>query len=514
MKDENKNIDAFFSARLQDETVGEDEWNIPSDDIWNAAKPKFIDRKKPRRRFLIWLLIPLLALCISVPLKVLEGEKVASNEDRQEYLVDKSNVEKSPIQETLSEKSLSENTRKEESGEELTNKSALISKQAGVNKSTQMSKSDIISKDLSSSLDQQSFEKQSQKVLSNLRVSNIASIQKIPQDGESQSTGTIELSTKQIIDSQQIIETKEIREEKINEEKIIIPIIKREELVIPFLKSINTPAQKDLIANTISVDKSLDYPIAVVPYYSTLIIPMVSPFYRSEVGVSHSQLLLNLFLAYDGEIDNGDEINIASNYFNANVTGRKWLSNRWSLMTGVQYSKLDLDLDFSIIDTLDKELLEFINDEFDEIRIRSSISETESDVTIGLKDGAVTQIGDLLNIRGDLRLIANAIQIPLFLDYHIYKKRFEYIFGMGVSLDYVHLSLRQANVEIFKSNELLTEYVDIPPVEEKFFGGSIYAKSGIRYSISKQFNFGLDAKVNLLALPFSGVDLGFYYRWN
>jgi len=42
-------MDDFLKKRLENHTPAEDGWNIPSDDLWNKAKPHFPKKKKKKR---------------------------------------------------------------------------------------------------------------------------------------------------------------------------------------------------------------------------------------------------------------------------------------------------------------------------------------------------------------------------------------------------------------------------------------------------------------------------------
>lgn len=517
MKDENKKIDAFFSARLQNEAVKDDDWNMPSDSIWEAAKPKFVDRKKPRRRFMFWLLIPILALCLSIPLKLTEGTGMATIDASEEHLIENAN---NKITENETRKNIeskkerinisSSSIQTEKMGTQPEVQTIKIEPQPNSSPSQEENNADTeVIKSEHPSTKKSEWKKSLQSAIQPDPAINNTNAGVL--DYESFNTKNIESKNTQ----PQVFEKIEDNEKSTQKNEKVDSEIERQELVIPFLNTIYSENITDQNLYSITTNLHSNSKMRIDLIAPKLITPLVRPNYKNEIGISHTELLLNLFLAFEIQTDNpDDQISISNTYFNANATGRKWLNRKWSFMTGVQYSHLDLDVVFSVSDTLDKELKDYVNEEFNAITRQRSQNDEERDIDIVLKDGIDPQIGDLLNIKGDVKLKVRAIQIPFFLDYHIYKRKFEYTFGFGATLDYLNVSEIPKSFEIYKSNQLISKPVMISEYKERYFDGSLYLKTGIRYSISERFNIGLDAKINLLELPFSGLDAGFYYRWN
>ena len=63
------NIEKFFEKRINDSAGVEEDWNVPSDDIWDQAKIHF-PKKKKRRPFIYFLFgagsMSLLALIVGI----------------------------------------------------------------------------------------------------------------------------------------------------------------------------------------------------------------------------------------------------------------------------------------------------------------------------------------------------------------------------------------------------------------------------------------------------------------
>ena len=47
-------LDDFFNKRLSDYSVGDDEWNIPDDAIWERAS-EYFPKKKKRKFLFVWI---------------------------------------------------------------------------------------------------------------------------------------------------------------------------------------------------------------------------------------------------------------------------------------------------------------------------------------------------------------------------------------------------------------------------------------------------------------------------
>lgn len=485
MKEENKNLDGFFSTRLQNETIGDDGWNMPPDEIWDAAKPHFVNRKKKKRRFIFWLLIPVLAICIGVPIKLMEGSEVVQNmkgvdqflqHDEKEIInAGKSIREATPIQKNVVQ-SLVEGSEKENVINGVSEKSI---------------KKEIREKDSNAVKENNDQIVKRNQVITYARNENYE-VENNATDISSNNTSQIRAKNNSHLKSEN------------KREKILIPSLGKQSGLLDFLNDLHSIEDKkvEIESPVVSVDQS------------NFITPLAMPVYRNEVGISHSVLAINMIIAFGVIEENGlDKLDLSCSYFNANLSGRKWITNSFSISSGIQYSILDLDLDFSVYDTLDKEVLQFINEEFNDAKSRSTIGDGDSDIVIDLIDGVDVEIGDVLNVRGNVTQKISALQIPLFLDYHIYRKKWEHIFGTGVALEYIRVKEIPNEFSLYRQDEKISKPVEIPTIEMNFFGGSIYAKYGVRYLLNEQISFGLDAKFNLLSLPFSGIDMGFYYRW-
>lgn len=78
------NLESFFKKKLSDETPGEDQWNMPSDEVWENARPRF-QRKRGlfiQRKYLIAIaLIALIGMAAFVFVWNQDAPEIISAED-------------------------------------------------------------------------------------------------------------------------------------------------------------------------------------------------------------------------------------------------------------------------------------------------------------------------------------------------------------------------------------------------------------------------------------------------
>lgn len=503
MKDENKNIDAFFSTRLQKENAENEDWNMPSDDIWNAAKPHFVNRKK-KRKYYLWLLIPFVLVCAALPFvfdthfnsntettPTAMGSNIQDIADGTDHFESKS---------TDQDERLAPNTTFDSDSKELTGSNLIEPNNADHTINPIKQQKNI---GLNKAIVERSRFKN--KAISTVKSDLGNELKELGQHSSWPLDKGVFIGNNNFMPTEVIEKDKAAKSENsATSESEFIEIASID--AITFSTESLTFSRKDQMSEE---NLQLD------PFSPKVIKPIVDVPSNYEIGITHNQFLLNLFLLLDSESEEDlDKVKLTSNYFNAGISGSKWLNKWWSLSMGVQYSSLNLDIDFSVIDTLDKELLQFFNEEFNEIGSRSVIGNQDVDVVVDIKDGVDTQIGDVLNIQGFTTLKIQALQVPFFLNYHIHRRKMEYIFGMGASLEYIQVFENPSDLRIFKSNELISDSVVVPDFSDHYFDGSVFLTAGMRYKINNQINVGLNARVSLLDLFFSGIGAGVYYRFN
>jgi len=103
--------------------------------------------------------------------------------------------------------------------------------------------------------------------------------------------------------------------------------------------------------------------------------------------------------------------------------------------------------------------------------------------------------------------------VPLFLNYHVYKNRFEWTYSLGVALDVINIEVNEDTFELHENGRLISEPIANIPSEGLFIQPHFITKVGLRYHINEKLNVGWNTSINLLNVPLSNMDLGLYYRF-
>ena len=461
-------LDKFFKEQLTDYKASTDEWNIPSDHLYDEAKVFF--PKKKKRRFFIWF-IGLALLCVGFSLgmfvtRIDQSDIVSENSDSER-------ITQGPITTKILKKKESETIGQKLPADKKSEINDYENTIKETSKKKTVSQNNTISNSYSVSNSDQA--KQESNLLSNTEEINIST-----------TTNTFSQIVKE---SQNTIISKESSEDD----------------------TVSAIENIDFLQTKISlIENKSEKPHLIEANFTPTKGKINS--LQDEVGISHLYFVANLFDEVElSEESVMEETQFSGKFKNLNLNYSRFIHNRWSISTGVFLSQINIDLDFSVYEKLNSEDIDvFVNEEFDDISPRS----TDQNNMVSLMPGVNLSEGDLLNFRGDVALQLRAIQLPFTINYHLNKRRTEYFVGAGLSIDYVLADQSAIDLEIYKDNILINNpYVQERQVENEF-SYSIYFNTGLRYRISSHLNVGFNAKINVNDIIFSGLEAGIYYRWN
>jgi len=492
--EENKNIDKFFKDRLEVDDA--QDWAIPSDDIWMTAKSRFVEKEKRKKGFIFWLFGSGLVIISLVILGSIFYNNKNENITVNQYANEIEQVENNKLEDfeievstkdfintTATEQPVNANPSK---GREARNLETSKSKNANSaddsqakirdNKTELASEANIEVKDLD--LVNASRIKE---------VSNVKNRSVYNKISGSESSELIERSLSELNEPKSSLVTDEI------------------DKTLPQLELM--PNHIGLIKTSKSESANYD----LMAGLSVVTSPLILDRPNYELGLSHSKFLISAVLNADVIEDEEAELNnIKFSIYNITITGRKWINRNWSYSIGANFSQLDINTDIDLLDTLDRNLNNFINDKY-----AISRSNLKSEVPdIGLIDGVELNVGDILNVRGNVDLSLRAVQIPVLIDYHIYKGKMEYLLGTGFSMDFLEVAQDEIDISIYKDQQLINKPFVQERVSEFLFDYSIYADLGMKYHVHKNLNAGLSMKISILDPVFSYAELGVYYRWH
>lgn len=493
--EENKNIDKFFKDRLEVDNAPE--WATPSDDIWMSAKSRFNKKKKRKKRFVFWLLSSGLAIISLVSIvAIIYNEKNVK-------------VERNQL------------TNKVEQFENKQFENPEIKEANRVDVSDAPSNKEIVSTN-------QSNQNKSGELVSNesFRINNTEL--RIDKKEEEQTKlvvdSNIKTNNRSLKNSPRILDEFEAKKQEFLTNRLLSNDIVSDEEPTRIILPVKLDLDAAIVDKTLPVlgilpseEHALKLPISERDNSSLMagLFMLASPLDidrpKYELGLSHSKYLISAFLKSEEIDDEEAELNnIKMSLKNINITGRKWISKKWSYSIGANLTQLKVNTDIELLDTLDRNLNNFINDNY-----TISRSNLKSDIPdIGLIDGVELMTGDILNVKGNVDLSLVAVQIPIMLDYHIYKNKMEYLFGSGFSADFLQVTQGEIDISIFKDQQLVNKPFVQERISEFVLDYSIYANLGMKYHIHKNWNVGLSMKISVLEPVFSYAELGVYYRWH
>ena len=493
--EENKNIDKFFKDRLEVDNAPE--WATPSDDIWMNAKSRFNKKEKSKKRFVFWLfgsgfivigLVSLLAIIYDQKNENVERnqftDQVEQNENKQFKTSEIKEVNPVDVSNSTSEVEIvSANQSKKIKSEKLENY-----------ESDRKNTSNL-------SIDKKE-NKRTEFVFDKNIQTRDRSIKKSTRMQDEYETKIQEPFTNRLINNDIV------RDEKST--KIIVPVELNSDATIAD-KTLPILGMLPVQENIYNLSTSKRDQAGLMAGLSMAASPLILDRPNYELGLSHSKYLISAFLEEAlNDDDETDLNNVDLSIKNINITGRKWINKKWSFSVGANLTKLNINADIELQDTLDRDLNNFINDNYTIPR-----SNLTSDIPdINLIDGVELMNGDIVNVKGNVDLGLMAVQLPIMLDYHIYKNKMEYLFGSGLSVDILQVIQGEIDISIYKDQQLVNKPFVQERITKFIFDYSLYANLGMKYHIHKNWNVGLSMKISVLEPVFSYAELGFYYRWH
>lgn len=499
-------IDQFFKKRLDANSSDKDGWNIPSEDLWNAALPHFPKEEK-KRKSLLWLWLSVGILFSSSMIYYLPWENKATNEFQQEITLKEINetIKSQTINNddnsiiNLSQKiniaDLNENEEKEKSiSETLANASSIVvEEKIFLEQETKVANQNVNGEN-------ENILKGDQKETLYTQESNSIYI----------ASGAAELDTKNSSNTfndvgNEISQGKTVSEVEVAQEESIESIAVSEERSFDSLEMVEG---LNLTPLAMSMSNEL-----FVPWFS-LIKPKVTIHPKMEAGVSTQYFVLNMVEGADlDESDNGT-VFFDGRFVNLNLKFAYWIGRKWSISTGINYGdillNLDLDTDFEYNED---DFQQDISSEYNGVFSKEYNSGGNGSPVV-LKPGVELMNGDVVRLKGQVDLGLRAIQIPFILNYHWYNKRFEFYTGLGFAVESIWAREENLDFNLLDNNILLTEPSTQNDSFDHYFDYSFYGKLGTKFNFNKQINF--DAAISILAndVAFSGLEFGLHYRWH
>lgn len=476
----------YINKSMTDHTPAEDGWNIPSEDVWAKASIHFPEEKEKKRG--LWLFFGLGLVCLLGILFLLPRGGSLANRDmvtstiveENEQIVSEINkqiptdkIDKATLEVATADAGQVDNN----SNNSIADNSAITRSSVTEYESPSTSRSeDIKSRELrvthSPVVDSQPLYQRSSAII-NDQASSVTDLGKISSITTDKVSPAIETVEPELMDQ------------------------------VPILAVNNAPKSHESEKKGIQLEDMM--PIITT---SRFLFP------KKEVTLGTTHFILSSLGNVDlGEIPE-DDVFIDVYVANGNLTYSKWLWPSISMRTGVFYSSLKGDISFSQLAVLtagDIDVL--INDTYTDILQFSNLTQRgKVEFEEGSEIPTITA-GDEVRFIGSVELKLKALQFPLFLQKHWYKKRMEFYVGGGPTLELMWAYQKSSDFDLIFENVTYPMSFNEPAAKETYTDYSIYALGGMKFYINQNYNVEFGLKINVSEPIFSGFDLGISHRW-
>ncbi len=481
----NKNIEEFFKKRLEQDIPSADGWNIPSDDIWTKAKVSFPKEKKKNRSFFYFISGVSILIAFSAYFLVnhFNGKKLLVHDKVDITKVDQINEienaeNKNKSNKIISTKEIDETATSNNNNKDITRTLNELTKSPFSENKAKKTEG-VFAQTLTRSGKNQEVTK------SKIAFSEIKSKSNV---------GNAEL----VKSSMRTLSKDEIEKQRpsmTEESKLILPVINLETTA---LNELSFP------------EKELDKKVFVNKYKG------LARAKNLELGISTSSFVIpvRMLRGIDLVSDN-DTFNLNIEYQNINASISKRFSHRWSVSTGVMFTKASILGNVTDQDLIEDQMgLDFRLSS--NINIGSiTINDSQRDINTTYTPGKEPTIGDEITVKAEMPLDIQLVQIPLFLNYHLKRKNnMEWILHTGIALDLFRVRINYFDLEIFNEGELISQPLnDFDPIEERDIGLSLFVGGGFKYHLNQNWNLGLSSRFDVFSLALARYEFGVYRRF-
>lgn len=484
-------MDDFFKKRLEEYTPAEDGWNVPSEELWDKAKPSFPKREK--KPFFMWFSLAFLLIGIAASTWWFAG-----NEQHKE------------TQALISNTSIN---LAEQSNEQETTKQEQSTKQA----LTQP----IVSKEPKTPARKTTLDKTNKKTIS-----------KPVQSSKTKTNSGLTTASRPKIKSP-LAKTKAVESNPVQTKQITSNI---NQIGFPKVSEANTPPTSKHQPSITSQSQHAAIGLATQQLFEIALLepaalnnlihnraalrlaqeasptmhvsPIIKPF---EYGIAYSTYVG--FKPYDEMnptiIDGISSINAKNNkQYGLHVKTNRLYDNGLGFNSGLMYTVQNMDVDLG---------LAFEYQDGSSSTLRSSSSVNSDSLIIKFYDDADLKTGDLIEGSGTIRFAVSSVRLPIGLNYRLRLKQFEWYAGVGLTLGVQLIRLSEPNIYVYNQGVEVGAFD--PEADQSFTFPlpefAVYAGTGFKYHLNNQTNIGISLNLDKrLVLPrqYLRADFGVYKR--
>lgn len=489
-------LEKYFKSVLKDKELSEEEWAIPSEDLWESAKVHFPKKKKKKERLLFFwwgfgiaclLVVGSLAVVMLFQKANLPKEQLVTNNHFEKEVSPANRNADKAIKEINLEKtaaSIDKNVDKAIKETNLEKTASSINNEVAT-KTT--NKEEVINIPIKKLANKPSIKGQKQLNKNNPTALESIGVEHVKEDNESKIPP-------------QNIETKPTN--------IAKPLNKQTAIkTVPVINKLVTPiAFLDIAKRPIELKNPL--PILTTP---------VQPVRKEwEVGLSYSPfILIQESILNNGAESNFEDLTIGVQHQNINASIRRFIHPRFSVSSGLYLSKGSIDLAFCDTgiygESTPISFRSFLgeSDTFNEIKLTDS--GIDLDASIEYLADANLNAGDELRIKGEIPFKIKFVQVPILFNAHFGKRKFKGQVHAGFSLDYQQVKANDIKLEVFKANELISKPIRDDSLNEQTVHLRWQAGFGWRYAVKDFLEVGSAVHINISEPILSRYDFGVYY---
>lgn len=489
-------LEDYINNSMSDHTAADDGWNVPSEDVWNKASVHF--PKKKKRRGFFWFFLGLgLSLLIGIFLFLYQSDEPASDVFATRDLasiIHKSDIESSTtiidvereqndnIDNTINEGSDTVVEAMDTDVVDISDATRRIAPKAIVNP-TLKPKNKI------------NIRPTDELINSESSAPNIATR---PQPDEPISINDFQDSPSAI--SKNVVSINPSDDPLSESANSQLPLLKPPKLPITRRGVVSSHPERT------SIEINDMIPVKVSNRF-------LSP--KQEISLGSTYFFVSALSGIDLGEEPRDDVFIDVLAASASVGYSRWIRPSISLSSGLDYVHLSGQLDFSDYEILEQDDIEGLtNVTYNELLKSSSLKARSSMISRNVSQLPFVQVGEEVRFHGNIGLALKAVQIPISVNKHWYKKRMEFFVGTGPTIEWIWVSQQPVNFNL-EYEEINYELILDNPIEsEQYIDYSIYAIGGMKFHFRKNYNLEMGLRINASEIIFSGFDLGLSYRWH
>jgi|GEM_PF-4059601 len=536
--EENKNIDKFFAERLSDPDIAEEQWNTPPEGLWEAAQVQFPVTKTGwtiGSKIILGIssLAIVVATCISVNYLNKNNKEITVTTSKNNIArTSEQRIIPTPEIKTISPSTISKKTNSNlssnvntittptiEAIDEKTIQSENVVIKSIVNTTPAEEEQKLVSLSPTTVEEENTYTEITSKTPENKKQETSLK-NKIVENPENIS----EIAAKPIPNNSSITQVPNSQKNSLLNNRTSIVIVETEEerstnnisSPVMILPTIDKLASHSSVANSELRSMQKETTAFSRAPSPVAIIKPLRPYYpKHEAGLSRLNLIFDLIGDISLSSDDGEHVGLTNHYFNVNRTYSRWLSNKWSITSGLYISELDMDLDFSVFETItNSNINDFVLTEYNDIGNRNNSYMSTEDIDIMLLPSVTVAEGETIQLQGAIELLVNAVQIPFYINRHWYARRVDFYTGAGISVDFLTINQAGININLLRDDIEISEPYSQSDPQESRTEISYYVLGGMKVSITDFLNVGLSTRTNILNPLLTGIETGIYYRWN